>query len=98
MFVRMNCSEYIYIYICIHIYIYIYDAHYLFLTQYAPAMGGPTVSGIAHIPRMNPMPCDAPAGPQMSYAIGPNIVIKHPSKSPIIREITIIAGYAPLER
>ena len=70
--------------------------HYVFMyfCHCVPATGGPTVRGMAHNPRMNPMPCDAPAGPQISYAIGPNIVIKQPSNSPMIREKIIMAGYA----
>ena len=45
-----------------------------------------------HIPRRNPMACEAPAGPQMSKAIGPSMVMKHPSKRPMTRANTIMAS------
>ena len=45
-----------------------------------------------HIPRRKPMACEAPAGPQMSKAIGPSMVMKHPSKRPMTRANTIMAS------
>lgn len=53
----------------------------------SPAIGGPTVSGMEHIPRRKPMACVAPLRPQMSKAIGPSNDMKHPSNSPIASEI-----------
>ena len=46
-------------------------------------MGGPRVKGMEQSPSKNPIAWDAPEGPQISKAIGPSIVIKHPSKRPI---------------
>ena len=56
----------------------------------SPAAAGPIVRGMEHNPKRNPTAWEAPAGPQMSYAMGPSIVIKQPSKMPIINENTIM--------
>ena len=45
-------------------------------------MRGPIVSGMEQSPSKNPTAWEAPEGPQRSYAIGPSIVIKQPSKMP----------------
>jgi hypothetical protein len=45
-------------------------------------MRGPIVNGMEQSPSKNPTACEAPEGPQRSYAIGPSIVIKQPSKMP----------------
>ena len=34
-------------------------------------------------PRMKPIPWAAPTGPQISKAMGPNMVMKQPSKNPM---------------
>ena len=53
-------------------------------------MGGPRVKGMEQSPSKNPIAWDAPEGPQISKAIGPSIVMKHPSKSPMIKENKIM--------
>ena len=68
------------------------------LFKFLPAIGGPVVSDIPHIPRINPIPCDAPEGPHIPYAIGPNIVMKQPSNKPSIRERMTIDGYVATDR
>ena len=50
--------------------------------QNKPAMRGPIVNGMEQSPSKNPTAWEAPEGPQRSYAIGPSIVIKQPSKMP----------------
>ena len=50
--------------------------------QNKPAMKGPIVNGMEQSPSKNPTAWEAPEGPQRSYAIGPSIVIKQPSKMP----------------
>ena len=45
-------------------------------------MRGPIVNGMEQSPSKNPTAWEAPEGPQRSYAIGPSIVIKQPSKMP----------------
>ena len=60
-------------------------------------MRGPTVKGIEDSPSINPTPWDAPDGPQRLYATIPSIVIKQPSKSPIISaQITMDSHSKPV--
>ena len=58
-----------------------------------PATNGPIINGAEHSPRTNPIACDAPIGPQIYTAIGPNIVEKQPSNKPITRANTIKEAY-----
>ena len=67
---------------------------YYYCTNYIPATNGPIIIGIELRPRINPMACDTPRGPQICTAIGPIIVEKQPSNKPITSENTIRDTYA----
>nr|CAD7198043.1 unnamed protein product [Timema douglasi] len=53
-----------------------------------PAIGGPRVSGMEQNPKRKPMACVAPLCPQISNAIGPSKLMKHPSNIPIHKAMT----------
>ena len=54
-----------------------------------PAISGPIISGMEHSPSTKPIPCDAPTGPHICTAMGPNRVEKQPSNKPMANENTI---------
>ena len=52
--------------------IYIYKRFRRYKISTIPASKGPSIKGNEVNPRMNPMAWDAPKGPQMWTAMGPN--------------------------